>query len=285
MDIHPTTPYVGAEVRGVDLGKRHDAETVRAVRDAVHAHGMVFLRDQHLDNDTFLAISRHFGEVFPFSQRSLSLPDAPEITRVSNIFENGQPIGLVESGQYWHTDRSFHAQPQAYGMLYAVEIPRDAGGQPVGDTLFASTGAAYDTLAPELQQRLQGRRAVHSYQNPYKTQLSPGRDNMIRLDDHHKPPVSHPIIRRHPATGRACLYVNQQYTETIEDMPHEEARTLIEDLCRHITRAETQYRHSWREGDLVIWDDCLVQHQAVGDYRLPQRRLLHRIGIKGGAPA
>ena len=276
---------VGAEITDVAIAPDLVESVIGDIIGALHAHSVIFLRDQKIDSGPLLALSRRLGPAMTFSQASLNLPDWPEITRLSNILVDGKPIGLLESGQYWHTDRSFHAVPQGYAMLYAIEIPRDGRGLPLGDTIFVSTAHAYDTLPTDVKARIGGLRAIHSYQNPRKKQLSPGRDALIRLDDHHKPPVSHPVVRSHPVTGRKCLYVNQQYCMGIEGMNEDEGRELIDYLCRHITREEAQYRHRWAEGDLLIWDDCAIQHCAVGDYNLPQRRLIHRIGIQGTAPS
>lgn len=282
--VRPASASVGAEILGVDLATMREPSLINEIKAAVHANSMVYLRGQRLGNEQFIEFSRHFGPSIVMGQPTLNLADFQEISRVSNILENGAPIGLIESGQYWHTDRSFHAVPQGYAMLHAIEVPRDENGKPLGDTIFVSTAHAYDTLPDSVRQRIAGMKAVHSYQNPYKKKLSAGRDNMIRLAEHHKPPISHPVVRTHPVTGRKCLYVNQQYTMGIEGMPDTEARELIDYLCQHITREEAWYRHQWAEGDLVIWDDCSAQHNAVGDYKLPQRRLLHRIGIQGTVP-
>jgi len=284
IKVRPASPFVGAEIQDLDLATLRDPAMIAEIIDTLHANSMVYLRNQHLDNEQFIAFSRNLGPSIVMGQPALNLEDFQEISRVSNILENGQPIGLIESGQYWHTDRSFHAQPQGYAMLLAIEVPRDTQGQPLGDTIFVSTAHAYDTLPEEVKLRIANMRVIHSYQNPYKTKLSPGRDGLIRLAEHHKPPISHPVVRTHPVTGRKCLYVNQQYAMAIEGMSEPDGRELIDYLCRHITREEVQYRHRWAEGDLVIWDDCSTQHNAVGDYKLPQRRLLHRIGIQGTVP-
>jgi taurine dioxygenase len=208
---------------------------------------------------------------------------------VSNIVENSRPIGNMDAGHHWHTDLSYLPLPSRCTILYAREVPHREG-KAVGDTLFASTYAAYDALPAAMKQRLAGLKAIHSYVGQYQAraakirQAGGVREDLSEEQQKKVPDVSHPIVRTHPYTGRKCLYVSAGLNTGIVGMSPEESRPLLQELFDHCVRPEFVYRHSWRVGDLVMWDNCSAQHCAVADYALPERRLMYRTTVIGSAP-
>ena len=163
-------------------------------------------------------------------------------------------------------------------MLYCLEVP-ELHGLPLGDTCFANAADAWDALPEEMQRQLDGRRAIFDFRG--RQRARPVSDDTIAK----YPPVEHPIVRRHPRTGRKSLYVMRDDCTGIVGMDPEEAQALIAALAEHILRPEFIYRHRWQVGDLLLWDNCTVQHRAIGDYMLPQRRLMHRSTITGSPPS
>lgn len=278
--VIPNQVPVGAELRGVDIGADMDDQTFGTVRAALDQYSLLVIREQQISNDRHVAFTRRFGKLkSPRPESQWLVPGYPDITRMSNIIENGKPIGLQEAGQYWHTDRVYEAIPNGYAFLRAMEIPHDEQGNVLGETLFVSTAHAYDTLPEDMKQGIAGLRATHLMSSPYGKHA---KAYVSHEDD--LPPVIHPVVRTHPVTGRKCLYVNEQYTVGIEGMGEREGRQLIEALCAHITRPETIYTHRWQVNDFLIWDDCAVQHQAIGNYKPHQRRLIQRTSVDGTVP-
>jgi taurine dioxygenase len=158
-------------------------------------------------------------------------------------------------------------------------------GIALGDTLFAGASAAYEALPKELKHKLDGKRAVHSYVHTYDRKVREFDRTPIEKESRTAPPdVLHPVVRTHPFTGKKCLYVNQGYTTRIEGLSKEESDRILEFLFEHITKREFVYRHRWQRGDLLMWDNCLVQHKAVFDYEAPLRRRMERTTITGTVP-
>jgi taurine dioxygenase len=279
---------VGAEIVGLDLSQPLDAETFEQVRDAYYRHSVIVFRGQHLTPPQQIDFSRRFGELEFHVLKQYLLPGHPEILVISNIVENGAPIGLADAGRVavWHTDTSYMKAPSAGSALYAIEIPHDAAGEALGDTLFTSTFAAYDALPEKMKRRLEGLKAVHHMTKGYDGDAD-APATRIKYDTSQRtaiPDQAHPIIRTHPATGRKCIYINKLCVTHIDGMPDSESAALLEEIYAHCTRPEFIYRHHWQEGDLLMWDNCSLQHLAVQDYALPQRRRMHRTTIKGSVP-
>lgn len=280
ITIHPYAEHVGAEVGGVDLGRDVDGDTLARIRAALDAHSLLVFRNQRIDDARHVRFTQHFGKLkAPRPESQWLVPGFPDVTRLSNIVENGREIGLKEAGQYWHTDRVYEAIPNGYAFLHALEVPHDDGGKPLGSTMFVSTAHAYDTLPEALKQRIQSLRATHHIFNPYGKHAKAFSSHEDQL-----PAVVHPVVRTHPVTGRKCLYVNEQYTVGIVGMDERESRELIDQLCAHIQRPQFIHTHRWQVDDFVIWDDCAIQHHAIGDYGPHQRRLIHRTSVDGTVP-
>lgn len=284
IEVIPTDKPVGAEVRGVDLAANLDALAVERIVGALDAHGVVFIRKQFLNPSAHVAFSRALGPLrAPRVNPDPLVPGYPDLTYLSNIYENGKPIGLLEAGQYWHTDNCFKLKPNRYAVLYAEEIPmRD--GKALGGTMFASAEYAYETLPEDLRRQLTGLRARHNFRNPFHKQELSADATKILWEEAREPDAIHPVVRTHPRTARKCIYVNEHYTVGIDGMPDNPGRALIDQLCRHVTRPDVIYTHRWQPGDVLVWDDCAVQHHAIADYVLPLRRKLRRATVAGEIP-
>ena len=277
--ILPTGAALGAEIRGLDLAQPMGDRTFEAVDDAFARFGVIFFRNQRITPQQQVAFTRRFGAIeFNIFGERWSVPGAPEIVVVSNVTENGKPVGIRRAGENWHSDMCYTARPPRGTMLYAIETPA-LHGLPLGDTEFASAAAAWDALPDDLRRRIEGRRAVFDFTGR-KRAFPPTADEIAR-----NPPVTHPIVRTHPRSGRKCLYVMRDDCTGIEGIPAEEAEALIAALADHIVKPQFIYRHQWRPGDVLMWDNCTVQHRAIQDYDLPQRRLMHRTTMGGAAPA
>jgi taurine dioxygenase len=279
IEIVPTGAVLGAEVSGVDLARPLDDGTFAAIEQAFDEYGVIFFRDQRITPVQQVAFTRRLGEIeFNIFGERWSVPGAPEIVVVSNITEDGRPIGVRRAGENWHSDMCYAPRPPRGTMLYALEVP-DLYGLPLGDTEFASAAAAWDALPEPMRQKLDGRRAVFDFTGRRRA-FPPTREEIER-----NPPVRHPIVRTHPRTGRRCLYVMRDDCTGIEGIAAEEAEALIAALADHIVRPAFVYHHQWRAGDVLMWDNCTVQHRAIQDYDMPQRRLMHRTTMGGSIPA
>lgn len=286
IEIIPSGAPLGAEIGGVDLSQPVDDATFGEIERAYAGHGVLVFRDQHLTERQLVAVTERFGEVEEYVRSTFALPDHPEIILISNIEENGEFIGVGDAGTTWHTDMSYIPAPPRGSLLYAREVPvKD--GKVLGDTLFSSTAAAYDDLPDATKTLLEGRRTSHSYEGKHARRASVGKSNRKPLSEEERAsvqPVEHPVIRTHPQSGRKCIYVIAGECVGITGLSDAEAEPLLEDLAARCPREEYIYRHRWRQFDLVIWDNCLVQHLAIHDYALPQRRLMWRTTIGGGVP-
>ncbi|MEX6665854.1 TauD/TfdA dioxygenase family protein [Pseudomonas sp. W2-17] len=280
FDVRPFAEKVGAEIVGLDLSRPlNDADFARVHQAHLDYHVVVF-RDQHITPQQQIDFSRRFGVLQIHVLKQFLLAHHPEILIVSNIVENGQPVGLGDAGKYWHSDLSYKELPSLGSMLYAQELPSEGG-----DTLFADMHLAWDTLPEHLRKAVEGRNAVHSYTSRY----SHGRNA-----DNWRPTlsaeqlaqvavVSHPIVRTHPENGRKALFVSEGFTTHIVGLPEDESRAILTELYAHSVRPEGVYRHTWQENDMVFWDNRSLIHLAGGTPDHLRRRL-HRTTIQGDAP-
>jgi taurine dioxygenase len=279
LEIVPAGATLAAEIRGVDLAQPLGDDVFAAIERAYDDYGVVFFRNQRITPQQQVALTRRFGDIeFNIFGERWSVPGCPEIVVVSNVTDGGKPIGVRRAGENWHSDMCYAARPPRGTMLYAREIPT-LHGLPLGDTEFASAAAAFDALPAAMQAFLDGKRAVFDFRGR-KRALTPTQAEIER-----NPPVMHPIVRTHPRTGRKCLYVMRDDCTGIEGLDEQEAEALICALADHIVKPAFVYRHQWQIGDLLLWDNCTVQHRAIQDYDLPQRRLMHRTTMGGAVPA
>lgn len=271
---------LGAEIADLDLSRPVNDETFAAVRRAfLESDGLLVFRNQRITPEQHIAFSKRFGPLMIHVLDKFLLPGHPEILRVSNVIENGEPIGLGDAGRIWHSDLSYTAEPSLGSLLYALEIPTEGG-----DTSFGNMAAAYDALPAEIRRRIDGKLAVHSYGHSYaKFSGSKFRPALTQKQKDQVAEVVHPVVRTHPETRRKALFVNEGFTSHIVGLPEEESRELLEFLFAHSTKPEFVYRHHWQDHDLLFWDNRCTIHLAHGCP--PQlRRHMHRTTVKGDAP-
>jgi taurine dioxygenase len=277
--ITPLSDRVGVEITGVDLAAPLDDAQFAELRDAFDRHSLVVFRDQRLTPDQHIAFSRRFGELEIYPLRQFTLAEHPEILIVSNVYEDGKPIGLTDAGSYWHSDSSYRPEPSLGSLLFAHELPAQGG-----DTLFVSAHAAYDSLPAHVKNRIGGLDAEHDY--AWRNTIQSTNGTRPKMDDAQRaatPPVIHPVVTVHPATGRPALFVNEAFTTRILGVPEAESRELIALLLEHVSRPDAIYRHAWKPGDLVFWDNRATQHHATG-CPPEMRRVMYRTTVKGSAP-
>ena len=279
--IHPFPGApLGAEVIGLDLSlPLATADLARLHRAHLDHHVLVF-RDQHITPAQQVAFSRHFGALQIHVLRNFQLPEQPEVLVISNIQQDGKPVGLGDAGHFWHSDLSYKETPSLGSMLHAQELPAEGG-----DTLFANQHAAWAALPDDLKREVEGLQAEHWYlarydelrqRNPYRPQLTQAQIDEVK-------PVSHPVVRTHPETGRRALFVSEHFTTRILGVSEQRSRELLDLLFDYGTRAEHVYRHQWQPHDMVFWDNRSLMHLAAGcpDHL---RRKLYRTTIEGDVP-
>ena len=265
---------------GVDVSAGLSDAAFAEIEALFNERSVLCLRGQDLTEPQYIAFAKRFGMVEQIFMADYAHKSYPEIFLVSNIKEKGRDIGHADAGSVWHTDMSYTDRPPRATLLYAVEVPvRD--GVVLGDTTFASTAAAYDGLPEETKERIEGLTVIHDvFGRRAKTGTHTQQDEARK----NQPKVRHPFARTHPFTGRKCLYVSPGECIGIEGMSEDEAVPLINELAATIPEERFRHVHKWQAGDILIWDNCAVQHLASFDYKWPQeRRLMWRMTVGGSA--
>jgi taurine dioxygenase len=274
FEVVPLTRHIGAEIRGLDLRQKPDDETVQAIYKAWLDHLVLIFPEQKLEQDDLIRATGFFGELGKLSRPPKYFPKGysrllPGIMMISNIRENGEPIGALPDGEMMFHHDMIHAEiPSKATLLYALEIP-SAGG----NTLFASGYAAYDTLDPAVRSRLEGRKALHHY-NYGSTIRGDSRGTEAFAEQ------AHPVFRTHEDTGRKAVYVNRLMTVKVLDMPDDDSERLLGAVYDHAEKREFVYEHVWRVGDLLLWDNRCSSH-ARTDFPSTERRLMFRTTVEG----
>jgi taurine dioxygenase len=280
FDIRAFDAPLGAEVIGLELSRPLSAEDFARIHRAHLDYHVLVFRDQRITPAEQVEFSRRFGPLQIHVLHQFSLAQNPEVLIVSNITENGKPIGLGDAGHFWHSDLSYKEKPSLGSMLHAQELPSEGG-----DTLFANMHAAYDALPAHLRDATEGLRAEHTYLARYAElqKRSPWRPNLTPEQIAQVKPVVHPVVRTHPETGRRALFVSEHFTTRIVGLPEDESRALLDELFAHSVKPEFVYRHRWAERDMVFWDNRSLMHLAAGtpDHL---RRKLYRTTIEGDTP-
>ena len=279
FEIKPSPSGIGAEVIGIDLSKPLSDQDSKRISDAFNDHSVLVYRAQHLTPEQHIAFSRRWGTVQVNVRGEFNKPGYPEIYIVSNVIENGKPIGSQDAGRYWHTDICYLPKPTKCSLLYAHELP----GQGLGDTMFASNIHPYEKLPERVKQRLAGKTAANSYRYMYDRKAAEfGLRPKLSQQEMKKYPddAIHPVIRTHPETAKKCIFVCEGYTTHILGMPNEESDELLGMLFEAVQQPGNVYRHKWQLGDLLQWDNCAVQHKVSFDYQLPLRRRLERTTVE-----
>ena len=274
LNIRKLSPAIGAEIVDIDLNEDQSAETVAAINQAWFDNIVLLFRGQNLAPERQVHVTKWFGELGAIARPKEffppgygSLPDG--VMLISNIRENGEPIGALPDGEMmFHHDMMHADEPHKATMLNAVEIPSHGG-----NTLFASGYAAYETLPEEIRAPLEDRTAFHHYHY----------GSVQKGDDKGTPAFSesaHPVFRTHDDTGKKAIYVNRLMTQHVVGMPRAESDALLARLFDHAERAEFVYQHVWRVGDVVIWDNRCSMH-ARTDFPTTERRLMWRSTVEG----
>jgi len=278
--IEPTGQILGATVQGVDLAKPLSDGDFATILLALGRHGVLRFPDQHLDAVALQDFSRRFGSI----QEMLTgyhEPGMPEVGILSNVVENGRPIGLADAGQDWHTDMSYNPTIGFLNVLFAVKVPR-RDGKVLGGTCFVNTHAAYDDLPSEVKARLADATATHDFNKFWENmRRRPGstRGPMSEEQRRKRPPSVHPIFLKHPISGRTVLYCNPGYAIRINEMDEAESDRTLAMLFAHQLQPKFQYTHRWTEGDVLVWDHVGTLHSAIADYGPDEHRLMKRCQV------
>ena len=284
--VNPLSPVLGAEITGLDIAQPMGENLAKDIRQSwLDAGGLLVIRDQTLTTEQHIQFSRHFGPLFGAPgetplQETVSRylhPDHPEIYRVSNQVENGKPKGRAGAGTYWHSDVSFKQRPASASIMHAIEIP-DIGG----DTLFCNMTAAYEALSGAMKEMLAPLHAHHDFAQTAATQFA--KPVVIEEDLKGDNRAVHPVVRTHGDTGRKSLYVNPGMTTGLDNFDDEESAVLLGFLFDHATQPEFTFRHHYRQGDVVMWDNRSLMHYAINDYG-DQPRYMERTTSIGEKPA
>ena len=281
MKVTSTGQTLGATIEGLDLAKRLSSEEFDAVLRALGRYGVVRFPRQELGGRQLADFSARFGKLEINVANAFQEPGIPEVMILSNIVENGEPIGLADAGQDWHTDMSYSRTIALANVLYGVKIPR-RGGKPLGATEFANMHAAYDGLPAEMKRDLEGMTVLHDFNKFWemmRREKGSRRPPLTEAQKKAKPPVSHPIFLTHPITGRRVLYANPGYSVRINELPQKESEEMLEFLFEHQLRPEYRYAFRWQEGDVLMWEDIGTIHNAVADYGPDEHRLVKRCQV------
>jgi taurine dioxygenase len=273
------------EILGLDCSKPLDAETRTELQQAMLDYPVTVIRNQNLTPKEQAAFSRQLGPLEPQDRTTYCDPEEPDILILSNeVRPDGSAVGIVDAGDFWHSDSSHHEEPCRSTLLYAVRNPATGG-----DTEFCNMYQVYDALPDDVKRRIEGRYAIHHISkllNP-RVAVSGARTDAAAYYKKHEQatkPVLQPLVRTHPETGRQALYASPRFTIGIADMPDAEAQPLLDRLFAVMLEERFRYRHKWADGDLVIWDNRCLNHQACGGYSLPDIRRMHRTTIRGDRP-
>lgn len=269
IKVRPITPTVGADIYGADITAEKDIEDIK---QAFVDHSVIAIRGLNLTPEEHLNFARLWGDI-NVNRFFKPVDGFPEIATV--LKEADQTAAI---GETWHTDHSYDLAPAMCSMLYAVETPAVGG-----DTAFASQHAAYLALSDGMKEMLEGLKAWHSSRHAFgvtNTDAEAHTDGRLGNEANATQDALHPVVIRHPLSGKKCLYVNGDFTTHFEGWTREESQPLLKQLYTHCSRADFTCRIRWEPGTLAIWDNRALQHMAINDYA-GHRRLMHRITIEG----
>ena len=278
LHLEPLAPALGAEVHDVDLSVALSDETVAALREAWLEHLVLVFRGQQLSDAALVAFSRRFGELDTVPGWEPYSPDGfPEILTISNVTQGEAAIGVLGDGEaVWHTDMSYLDRPPPASLLYSLETPAEGG-----DTCFMSMYAALDEMPAELRGKIAGKTLNHdaSYDSSGKRRST---HDPVR-DVSRAPGARHPIIAKHPETGRPSLYLGRRLNAYVAGQDVADSEVLLDRIWAHCDQEKFICRHLWQPGDLVMWDNRCAMHRR-DPFDPDTRRVMHRTQIKGDAP-
>ena len=279
--LTPSGHSLGATLAGLNLANPLTPNDLNTVTQALGQYGVLRFPNQTLSAAQLKAFSAQLGDLEINVASAFQEPGLPEVMILSNIIENGKPIGLSDAGQDWHTDMSYSRQIAFANVLYAMQVPR-RNGQALGSTSFCNMHAAYDDLPADLKTKLDGKTVLHDFAkfwDKMREREGSHRKPLTEAQRQAKPPVSHPIFLTHPLTRRKVLYANPGYSMRINELPQAESAEILEFLFAHQTQLKYQYTFEWNEGDVLVWEDFGTIHNAVADYRSDEPRLIKRCQV------
>jgi taurine dioxygenase len=281
INIVPTSEALGATVEGLNLNRPLAEAEFRAVLAALGNYGVLRFPRQTLEARSLRDFAARFGELEVNVANAFQEPGFPEIMILSNMRENGTPIGFADAGQSWHTDMSYSRMIAFANVLYALKVPR-RDGIALGATEFSNMHMAYEDLPGTLKTKLAGLTATHDFEKFWEMMRREKGSTRPPLSDAQrkaKPPVSHPVVMRHPITGRSVLYANPGYAVRINELPQAESDELLDFLFRHQLDAKYRYVFRWNEGDVLMWENFGTIHNAIADYGPDEHRLIKRCQV------
>ena len=279
--IIPSGATLGARVEGLDLSQPLDDATFQTLLQALGRYGVLKYPNQNLTARQLRDFSARFGELEVNVANAYQEPGLPEVMILSNMVENGKPLGLSDAGQDWHTDMSYSRMIAFTNVLYGMVIPR-RDGKSLGNTEFCNMHAAYEALPPDLKTRLDGMTATHDFNKFWemmRRERGSKRPPLTEAQRQAKPPVSQPIFLVHPITGKKVLYANPGYAIRIDQMSQGESDEVLAFLFAHQLRAEFRYANEWVENDVLMWDNMGTIHNAVADYLPHEHRYIKRCQV------
>ncbi len=281
MRVKSSGETLGATIEGLDLSRPMSTDELDGVVRVLGERGVVRFPGQTLTGRQLADFSARFGALEINVANAYQEPGIPEVMILSNMLENGRPVGLADAGQDWHTDMSYSSTIAFANVLYGIKIP-SRGGRTLGATEFSNMHAAYEGLPAEMKRDLEGTTVLHDFNKFWEMMRREKRSKRPPLTEAQrkaKPPVSHPIFLTHPITGRRVLYANPGYAVRINELPQKESAQTLAFLFEHQLKPEYRYAFHWQEGDVLMWEDIGTIHNAVADYGPDEHRLIKRCQV------
>jgi taurine dioxygenase len=285
FQVNVLSPAGAAEVVGLDCSKPLSDADFATLHQAFLDHPILAIRDQKLSPPQQAVFSRRFGPLEAQDRSPYTHPEDRDILILSNeIRPDGTAVGIVDAGDFWHSDSSHIPEPCRITMLYSVRNPSRGG-----DTEFCNMYQVYDALPESLKRRIEGLHGVHHVSKTKNPRVvispdRPGAKDYYEARAKEVPEIAQPIVRTHPETGRQALYISPRFTIRIAELPDEKGQPLLDELFQIMKDRRFHYRHKWRDSDLVMWDNRCLTHRATGGYGLPDIRRMHRTTICGDKP-
>jgi taurine dioxygenase len=275
FEAEPLIPGFGVEIKGIDINSA-DRDALGEVVTTLEHHGAIVLRGQDLSPVGQVGFTSLFGDPADNPQLEFTVPGQPKVFVISNKVVDGKPIGDAEAGTAWHTDLNYDRRPGSYTCLHALEVPPEGS-----DTELADTCAAWNALPPDRQRQLDGLKVHFSYAN-----LAARAKHTLTAEEWKKyPDTFHPLIRRHPADGRKSIWgLSTTAANGIVGMPNPDGKDLINELMAFSTQDQFVYRHKWRAGDILMWDNRCTLHRGTPFDKTKYTRLVHRTWVRGEEP-
>lgn len=277
MEFRPLHGKFGAEVVGVPPDLQVDETTFRDIEQAWFRHSILLFRGLKMTPDQHIAFTRRLGPLHIMEPLNMNLPGHPEVFVVSNATKDGKPFGLKRAGEGYHSDGEDKRIPNAGSFLYAIELPPEEG-----DTIFVDMYGVLEALPEATRRKLAGRRARYSRIDLHHVHY-PLMDSLTEAQKRARPDVFHPLLRRHPRSGRTSLYIGRWACD-IEGLDHVEGRALVQELQSFAQQPRFAYRHKWQVGDAILWDNRCTQHCATGFRDDIYIRTMFRTTLEGEVP-